>query len=86
MKTYSIFLKSENRYTSSSISVNGSLKCGLSLIELVIFDIQFVRVIKGYVHAPLSPKLLEISSIHLITKKIKEKENSRNISPRNFLG
>ena len=58
------------------MSVNGSLKCGLSLIELVIFDIQFVRVIKSYVHAPLSPKLLEISSIHLITKKIKEKENS----------
>ena len=57
MKTYSIFLKSENRYTSSSISVNGSLKCGLSLIELVIFDIQFVRVIKSYVHAPFVAKI-----------------------------
>ena len=79
-KNYPIFFKSENRSTSSSISVKENIiKCGLSLIEHVIFDIQFVRVIKSYIHAPLSRKLLEKSSIHLITKKIKEKENSRNI-------
>ena len=45
----------------------------------------FVRVIKSYIHAPLSRKLLEKSSIHLSTKKIKEKENSRNILQVIFL-